>query len=91
MNVTVSYFLISYFVVIYSVYYCKLTYTMYTPIGDQWCPEGKPAVYKVIQCITLLAIRDVQKANLLYIVCTVYTSTGDDRFLKEENAVYKLM
>ena len=52
---------------------CVHTYTVYTPIGDEGCPEGEPAVYTLVQCTPLLVMRDVRKVSLLYtlVQCTL--------------------
>ena len=47
---------------------CVHTYTVYTPIGDEGCPEGKPAVYTLVQCTLLLVMRDVWLCTHLYSV-----------------------
>ena len=57
---------------------CVHTCTVYTPIGDEGCPEGEPAVYTLIQCTPLLVMRDVWKARLLYTLVHVYTPIGDE-------------
>ena len=45
---------------------CIHAYTVYTPTGHEGCPKGEPAVYMLIQCTTLLVMRDVLKVSLLY-------------------------
>ena len=39
---------------------CVHAYTVYTPIGDEGCPEGEPVVYTLVQCTPLL----VEKADV---------------------------
>ena len=47
---------------------CVYAYTVYTPIGDEGCLEGEPAVYMLIHCTPLLVMRDVQLCTRLYSV-----------------------
>ena len=60
---------------------CVHTCTVYTPIGDEGCLEGEPAVYTLIQCTPLLVMRDVQKVSLLYtlVQCTLLLVMRDVR------------
>ena len=48
--------------------------TVYTPIGDEGCLEGEPAVYTLVQCTLLLVMRDIlegEPAVYTLVQCTL--------------------
>ena len=63
---------------------------MYTPIGDEGCPEGEPAVYTLVQCTLLLVMRDVRKVSLLTQCTHLYSvhPIGDEGCPEGEPAVH---
>ena len=59
---------------------CTHAYTVYTPVGDEGCMEGEPAVYTRLHSVHLLLVmRDGLKVSLLCThAYTVYTPVGDE-------------
>ena len=63
---------------------------MYTPIGDEGCPEGEPAVHT---CTVYTPIGDegCLEGKPAVHACTVYTPIDDEGCLEGEPAVYTLV
>ena len=66
---------------------CIHACTVYTPIGDKGCLEGKPAVSTLTQCTPLLEMMDIWKAGLLYIHLYSVHPYCDEGYLEGKPAV----
>ena len=69
---------------------CTHAYTVYTPVGDEGCMEGEPAVHMLTQCTLLLVMRDVWKVSLLYTCLHSVHPCGDEGCMEGEPAVHML-